>query len=261
MVISITRAVKKYLRPVMEEHGYRYTGAQMGCWDFEKRGRRVQNVFVQRCMGSKLRLEFRLSPSFRHKHMELEESYLKRFLLYRGFGRDWFFESQEDVEQIVKCFAQIMEEKGFDMMEQADGDPLDVVPTPQMQERLFAEHQALAEKFLRDNGLESWDHSNFIPILAPRLLACKERVFEGEDEEEILQYASAYGLVFERMGGVWRMENGQCLLEIRLRDRHLPFSVYPLTAIFHTLHFGKPDNLLKLLELNIPYVLQNCIPK
>ena len=72
MSISIARAVKKYLRPVMEEHGYRYTGAQMGCWDFEKRGRRVQNVFVQRCLGSKLRLEFRLSPSFRHKHMELE---------------------------------------------------------------------------------------------------------------------------------------------------------------------------------------------
>lgn len=259
MAISIARAVKKYLRPVMEEHGYRYTGAQMGCWDFEKRGRRVQNVFVQRCMGSKLRLEFRLSPSFLHKHMELEEAYLKRFLLYRGFGRDWFFENQEDVEQIVKCFAQIMEEKGFDMMEQADGDPMDVVPTPQMQERLFAEHDQLAEKFLSDNGLESWDHRNFAELLASRLMDYKERFFLEEDQEEVLQYAAAYGLIFERMGGVWRMKNGQCFLEIRLRDRYLPFSVYPITIIYHTLHYGKPDNVVKLLELNIPYVLENCI--
>lgn len=259
MPISIARAVKKYLRPVMEEHGYRYTGAQMGCWDFEKRGRSVQNVFVQRCMGSQLRLEFRLSPSFRHKHMELEEAYLRRFLLYHGFGRDWPFESQEDVEQIIRCFAQIMEEKGFDMMEQADADPLDVVPTPQMHERLFAEHESLAEKFLRDNGLESWDHRNFAGILGAKVLDYQTRFVQDEVLEEVLEYAAAYGVVFERMGAEWFMENGQCFLRIRHKNISLHHLISPISKIFNALHFADEDTAVQRLEMDMNYVRKDCI--
>lgn len=257
MAISISRAVKKYLRPVMEKYGYQYTGSQMGCWDFEKNGRRKQNVFVQRCMDSRLRLELRLSPSFRHKHIELEESYLKRYLMYRGFGREWPFQTQEDVETIIKCFAQIMEEKGFDMMEQADSDPLDVVPTPQMQERLFAEHGRLAEKFLRDNDLEFWDHRNYVGILAPKLLDYQERFVQDEDHEELLEYVAAYGLVLEKLGAKWVMSNGNCILELRVRNTKISLN-YPMTVIFHALHFADQDSIFRMLEMDVQNVLRAC---
>lgn len=259
MAVSIARAVKKYLRPVMEEHGYRYTGTQMGCWDFEKNGRRKQTVFVQRCRDSTLRLELRLFPSFRHKHIEFDESYLKRYLLYPGMHRDWPFRTQEDVEQIIKCFAQIMEEKGFDMMEQADGDPLDVVPTSQMQERLYADHESLAETFLRSNGLESWDHRNFAGILGAKLLDYQTRFVQDEELEEVLEYAAAYGLVFERMGAEWFMENGQCFLRIRHKNISLHHLISPISKIFNTLHFADEDTAVKRLEMDMNYVRTDCI--
>lgn len=259
MAVSIARAVKQYLRPVMEAHGYQYTGTQMGCWDFEKNGRRKQTVFVQRCRNSTLRLELRLSPSFRHKHIEFDEAYLKRYLLYPGMHRDWPFQTQEDVEQIMKCFAQIMEQKGFDMLENAAEDPMDVVPTPQMQERLFAEHARLAERLLRDEGIERWDHSNFAEILASRLMDYQKRFFRDESLEEAVVYAAAYGLVFERMGAVWEMDNGQCVLSLQRKNSHLPRSVYPFTTIFHALHYDKPDTVVKRLEMYVQYALEDCI--
>ena len=247
--LSVTNAVKKYLCPFMEDRGYRfYSTPSEGIWKFVKEGSKQQIVFVNRFLPHTLRLEFRLTPSFRHKHIEVEDFYLDRYHIQKGKFGGWEYHCQEELNKLVQCFAKVMEEVGFDIMENAVSDPLDIIPTSQMQFNLYYNHESLARQFADACNMITWEYQNVSDQLILKMLEYKEQVVNPENTDDLLNFAAAYGNIFEKLGAEWMLHQNECMLQIPRKDSIVPLRIYPLTVVFHFFHFGNSDNARMLLD-------------
>ena len=252
MAISIANAVKKHLLPIMEAKGYKYIGASLGTWGFLKMGKKEQRVFIQRGLNSTLQLEFLLLPTFLYRDLSIALPVLEKYPMYDKVSRSWPFRTQADVNQIIQNYAQIMEELGFEMMECADCDSHDLVPTTQMHERLYYEHAHLAEQFLEQKELVQWDRNNFAHILSQAMLDYKEQFRTEPSEDVLLQFAAAYGIVFEQLGAEWTLNNQVCLLDNQRKSSTGLHIINPLATVFNFLHFQNSEGAEKRLEMYLP---------
>lgn len=260
MAISVSSVVNKYLSPVMEKQGYCYTAIpREGIFSFEKSGNKKQIVFVDRSAPNTVRLEFRLTPSYLHKHIAFDNTYWSKIDSAKNkvgpMNGEWVYHNQEEINEIIKLFATAMEDKGFSMIDNAAHDPLDITPTEQMQYDLLRNHQEYANQFKCDCDLGTWDYRAVNDILI-RSMIDYQRTFEtGKDMEALVHYAAVYGTIFEKMGAEWKMlDNKQCILQMERKDSEIPFKVFPMTTIFHFFHFGNIDNAEILLTNNIQFL-------
>ena len=251
MATSVAKAVKKYLLPIMEANGYTYrTIPGAGVWDFIKTGEREQTVLVDQYHPKTLRLEMRLTPSYRHTHIAIEDAYWNRLRKQDAILGGWVYRNQKELEEIIRVFARAMEEKGFAIMEAAANDPLDIVPTLEMQQDLYQNHQQYALEWAEKVGLQTWQHDEVFSKIANELLELKKQGLQELETGKFKYLAAAYGMVFEKMGCQWEMwKQKQAILYKPCG--YFMFRAIPLTTMYHFWHYGTQENAEELLRNSI----------
>lgn len=244
-----SEVIEKYLCPLMEAHGFTYRSySQDGAWDFKKNGEKEQNVFVNQAWKNTLRLELRIAPTYRHKHITISENYFELCTAPKWMLGGYLYHNQSELETIVLFFARAMEEQGFALLNEAISDPLDIVPTQKMEKDLFRNHLKYTEEFVAEYGVFDWEPENIADIVVRELLQFDISQISERDMDKLVHLAAVYGAIFERIGGQWNLDDSsQCSITVQQTTSPFPYTINPLTFVFHFLHYGTQENKEALL--------------
>ena len=250
---DITKAVEKYLCPLMEAHGFIYKDYSVDdVWAFEKQGAKSQQVSVDQPWENVLRLEFRISPTQRHRHLEIDAECFDACPVPKWMLGGYCCRNQQELELLVQFYAKIVEEYGFSLMETAISDPLDIVATDDMAKELFLNHQHYAKEFAISHGIHNWEPNHVIEVIASELLQLNLANWQEQNASMLIGAAAAYGTIFEKLGGNWNYEDGmKCTVQFERPDSPFPYTVWPLNTVFHFLHYGTEENANELLKMHL----------
>lgn len=243
------KVIEKYLCPLMAAHGFTYRFyPQDGTWDFIKSAEKEQCVFVDQAWKNTLRLELRITPTFRHKHITISEKYMDQCTAPKWMLGGYLYHNQGELETIVQFYAKAMEEQGFALLEDAISDTLDIVPTQMMEKDLFQNHSKYAEEFSAEYEMRDWEPKNIADIVVQELLQFDITQITAQDMDKLVHLAAVYGTIFERIGGQWDLDDGsRCSITVQQAISPFPYIIQPLTFVYHFLHYGTQENKEALL--------------
>ena len=247
------KAIEKYLCPLMKAHGFIYRDYSVDdVWEFEKQGAKSQEVSLAQPWENVLRLEFRISPTHRHMHLEIDEGYYDECPTPKWILGGHCYRNQQELELLVQFYAKIIEEYGFSLMETAAADPLDIVVTEDMAKDLFLRHQHYAEKFAISHGIHNWEPNHVIAAITSELLQLDLVNWQEQNVSTLIGAAAVYGTIFEKLGGNWNYEEGiKCTVQFEQPEQPFPYSVWPLNTIFQFLHHGTEEYANEVLKIHL----------
>lgn len=145
----------------------------------------------------------------------------------------------DERKQIISI-ANVMEEKGFLLLDKCSQDSDDVIPTLEEQQDLLLHHDSYLEAFCSNYDVNIECLSDILEIIKNEIDSMPAKS-AGANREKIMILAAALGQVYEANGGIWEFDNGnQSVMVSIYRSIKIPagmpkvpgWLVYPINTIW-----------------------------
>lgn len=97
----------------------------------------------------------------------------------------WFYDNEEDVRGILEEFVDVIEKYGLDKLEELSIEEANrIIPTEEMNEKLYASHDELCQKFIKEYGISVEQRSEddirkWFKIIFPKMQEKREEPYEN----------------------------------------------------------------------------------
>ncbi len=210
--------IKTYIQLLMKAHGFIFESGDRQGFSYEKKyidvfGNerrqiiRFDNISMFPAVKEiYLYLTIKIDPSFLYKNIDLSSIFNKNKCRVDAIGAEWTYWDKNALIQILEEIVNVMEEKGFLLLDKCAQDPDDVIPTLEEQQDLLLHHDSYLETFCSNYNVNIECLNDILEIIENEINSMPAKS-AGANREKIMILAAALGQVYAVNGGIWEFDN------------------------------------------------------